>query len=156
MTITNINELKDHTLELGDTVIFRIDNKHHIYEVCYDHMSCKDHNNDLIFCYLDLTDDKKYELASKIYGYDTYRGCWPDCKNYDFRALTKLVKILYMLIEAKDKHDGSMPFNVFEIIEEKYISKDEDTTKKSSNLKLSKFEIKHIVKDKESQLKRIK
>lgn len=152
-TITNINDLQKYTLSLGDTVIFNIDNTRLQYEVCSDHLTGKLIINDKVFSELGITPFEKYEFASKIYGYHTANGSWPSCRENDFKALTELVKCLYTIIEAKNKHDGTTSFNIFETVQ-KHFSK--ETAEKSSDLKSSKLKIKHIVKDKESQLKRIK
>lgn len=152
-TITNINDLEKYGLSLGDTVIFNVNNKKLQYEVCSNHLTGKLIINDRIFSELGIIPFEKYEFASKIYGYKTSTGSWPSCREDDFEALTKLVKFLYTLIEAKNKHDGTTLFNICETVQ-KYFSK--DTSEKSSELKSSKLKIKHIAKDKESQLKRIK
>ena len=157
-TITSINDLKKYTLSLGDTVIFNINNNKLQYEVCSDHLKGQLIINDRVFSELGITPFEKYEFASKIYGYQSSSGSWPSCREDDFKSLTELVKFLYMIIEAKNKHDGTTSFNMFETVQN-YFSK--DTSEKSSDLKLSdlklsKLKIKHIAKDKESQLKRIK
>lgn len=152
-TITNINDLQKYTLSLGDTVIFNINNRKLQYEVCSDHLTGKLIINDRIFSELGIIPFEKYEFASKIYGYQTSAGSWPSCREDDFEALTKLVKFLYTLIEAKNKHDGTTSFDIFETVQT-YFSK--ETAEKSSDLISSKIKIKHIAKDKESQLKRIK
>ena len=112
-TITSINDLQKYTLSLGDTVIFNINNRTLQYEVCSDHLTGKLIINDRVFSELGITPYEKYEFASKIYGYHTANGTWPSSREDDFKSLTELVKFLYTLIEAKNKHDGTTSFNIF-------------------------------------------
>jgi hypothetical protein len=46
-------------------------------------------------------DESKYTLASKVYGYQTTAGVWPESKLEDYEALTRLVLVLFAFLEGE-------------------------------------------------------
>ena len=54
--------------------------------------------NDKIFNVLSIS---KEGFASNAYGYECNGGAWPECKPYDYAALTKCVIELYKIIEKE-------------------------------------------------------
>ena len=56
-------------------------------------------NNEAIFNVLSIS--SKEDFASNAYGYECSGGSWPECKPYDYAALTKCVIELYKIIERK-------------------------------------------------------
>lgn len=55
--------------------------------------------NDQIFAKLGI--ENKEAFCSNHYGYTVTRGAWPEYKNHDYLAATRLVKALFILIEHK-------------------------------------------------------
>ena len=99
-TITCLKELEEkRILELDDIVEFTIKGQKIEYKVWAKFLKTKGDNNNKIFRILEISDIDKYKLAEKIYGYKTTKNQWPDSKNNDFSALTRLVKELYLIIE---------------------------------------------------------
>ncbi len=111
-TITNLKELGERkVLQLDDIVIFTIKKeilKYYVYSNFLNH----DNHNNRIFDILELNKNDKNKLAEKIYGYKIYGGDWPESKENDFPALTRLVKELYRIIEPT-----YTKFTRFEIME---------------------------------------
>lgn len=117
--ITCLKDLEEvKRLAREDIVEFTVGEESVKYDVqCYylSHFSNDYLKNDMIFKMLELD---KYKFAEKAYGYDINRkGYWPNSKNYDFEALTKLVKELYKIIEDRWP---SVPEGVFEPIENRW------------------------------------
>ena len=104
MTIyTNAKQLEGKTLEWGDRVKFTFNDGIELtYEVSHTFLNNVDRcDNSLVFRKLGMTTNKeKYAFASKIYGYETDTGMWPETEEDDFEALTKLVIALYELIDG--------------------------------------------------------
>ena len=116
-TITNLKELEEREiLQLGDYVEFITKEKIVKYIVQYDFLLNKEHKsngkNEEIFNILEID---RYKLAEKKYGYTTDHGFWPDSKQFDYSALTRLVKELYLIIEEKET--VYTKFTRFEIME---------------------------------------
>ncbi len=101
-TITNLKELKKRKeLQLNDIIIFTIKKeilKYYVYSKFLNH----DVHNNIIFDILELNKNDKDKLAEKIYGYEINSGDWPESKENDFPALTRLVKELYLIIEERE------------------------------------------------------
>ena len=55
--------------------------------------------NDQIFAKLGI--ENKEAFCSNHYGYTVTRGAWPEYKDRDYSAATRLVKALFILIEHK-------------------------------------------------------
>ena len=81
-------------LKMGQEIIFTIKDKNYIYTVYPKHLSIKnlEYNNDQIFKDLKLD---KYKFFSNCYGYEPGVGSWPESKNEDYFALTKVVEALF-------------------------------------------------------------
>ena len=80
-------------LKMGQEIIFTIKDKNYIYTVYPKHLSIKNlEYNDQIFKDLKLD---KYKFFSNWYGYEPGVGSWPECKNEDYLALTRVVKALF-------------------------------------------------------------
>ena len=74
-------------------VVFTIKDKIYTYEVFSSYLSSRDpHPNDQIFKDLKLD---KYKFFSNCYGYEPGVGSWPESKNGDYFALTKVVVALF-------------------------------------------------------------
>lgn len=101
MKITNLKELnKRKTLKLNDKVIFTASGEEIEYNVFSGHLGGRGNDNDYVLRQLNI--DKK-QIATECYKY-TPLNChdhyWPEFKDYDFKALTRLVKRLYEIIEG--------------------------------------------------------
>ena len=80
-------------LKMGQEIIFTIKDKNYIYIVYPKHLSIKNlEYNDQIFKDLKLD---KYKFFSNCYGYEPGVGSWPESKNGDYFALTKVVVALF-------------------------------------------------------------
>ena len=80
-------------LKMGQEIIFTIKDKNYIYIVYPKHLSIKNlEYNDQIFKDLKLD---KYKFFSNCYGYEPGVGSWPESKNEDYFALTKVVEALF-------------------------------------------------------------
>ena len=80
-------------LKMGQEIIFTIKEKNYIYIVYPKHLSIKNlEYNDQIFKDLKLD---KYKFFSNCYGYEPGVGSWPESKNGDYFALTKVVVALF-------------------------------------------------------------
>jgi ATP-dependent 26S proteasome regulatory subunit len=104
MIIKNLKELNERgTLQYDDVVMFNCI-KHDCkvsYKVRERHLNNPDGANDFILAYLRneglMTD--KYLLASEEYGYYVDSGNWPNFRDNDFEAATRLVSKIYKLID---------------------------------------------------------
>lgn len=80
-------------LKRGQEIIFTIKDKNYIYIVYPKHLSIKNlEYNDQIFKDLKLD---KYKFFSNCYEYEPGVGSWPESKNGDYFALTKVVVALF-------------------------------------------------------------
>ena len=98
MTYYNsLSSLGENTLEKDD----RVELMGTTYRVTRCHLSNESviAYNDQIFAKLGI--ENKEAFCSNHYGYTVTRGAWPEFKDYDFPAATRLVKALFILIERK-------------------------------------------------------
>jgi hypothetical protein len=88
----------------GDRISFTIINNdgHNVYDytVMPNHLECDDERNDEIFLQLSLEKD---EFCRKHYGYEPDFGIWPECSEYDFEALDRVVTKLEELCNIKNR-----------------------------------------------------
>lgn len=88
-------DLQGKTLKYDDIVIL----KNITYIVNTKFLSEEDCYNEKIFEVLSIPHKEKF--ATKAYGYESTRGAWPECRPYDYEALTRCVIELYKIIERK-------------------------------------------------------
>ncbi len=109
-TITCLKELKEKgELKYTDIVEFIVNKEILKYEVENSYLHyLKDGKNDEIFKILEID---KYILAKNIYKYKptikesepiSFLRIWPETKDHDYPALTRLVKELYRIIEGQE------------------------------------------------------
>lgn len=107
MNINNLKELEERkTLEMNDTVYFTVGEETIEYVVrgVYLLNSSSDNFNNRIF---EILERDKEKIAEKAYGYPPTNlsgntsNLWPQTKDDDYSALTRLVKELYKIIEEK-------------------------------------------------------
>lgn len=80
-------------LNSGYKIIFTIKDKNYIYTVYPQHLCIRSSGyNDQIFKDLKLD---KFKFCSDCYGYAPGRGDWPESKNGDYAALTRIVEALF-------------------------------------------------------------
>ena len=80
-------------LNSGDKIIFTIKDKNYIYTVYSQHLCIRSSGyNDQIFKDLKLD---KFKFCSDCYGYAPGKGDWPESKNSDYAALTRIVEALF-------------------------------------------------------------
>lgn len=48
----------------------------------------------------------RHKFCSFIYGYKATQGDWPEAQSQDYESLTRLVKVIYILLEVKEKNIG--------------------------------------------------
>lgn len=93
----SLNSLGENILKHGDTVDF-IGIK---YIVTKNYLHNQNGNlNDQIFDKLDIKG--KYTFCSSRYGYAVTTGIWPEYRDHDLPAATRLVKALFEIIEDKE------------------------------------------------------
>ena len=80
-------------LNSGDKIIFTIKDKNYIYTVYSQHLCIKGagYNNQI---FKDLGLDK-FKFCSDCYGYNSGVGDWPESKDGDYAALTRVVEALF-------------------------------------------------------------
>ena len=118
--ITNLKELEGYKeLKEGDVVIFTINEQIIRYTVNDQFLCIYEKDNDEIFRILDIDKNK---IAGKAYEYkasyrlDSHSDVnWPEPKENDFSALTRLVKELYLII--KEREIKYTKYNRFEIMD---------------------------------------
>ncbi len=92
----SLSSLGENTLKQADTVqLMGI-----TYQVTTNYLNNPSDRNDKIFDILNIKD--KYTFCSYHYGYQVSIGSWPEYKNDDFSAVTRLVKALFKIIEDKE------------------------------------------------------
>lgn len=99
-------------LQQGDRIVFKVEDKEYEYTVSDSFLNYPRGDNDAIFTALGLDRTDKIDLASDQYGYNADNGDWPEYKNTDFAAATRLVKALYDLCNiynTKKEHE-EIPF----------------------------------------------
>lgn len=87
-------DLQGKILEYNDTVIL----KNIKYTVQSRYLCASAGNNDQIFKILSID---KNQFTLETYGYENTGGEWPECKSYDYAALTRCVIELYKIIEKE-------------------------------------------------------
>ncbi len=116
-TITCLKELEEiKCLEISDIVIFTVNEKIMKYTVFVNFIGTREVCNDIIFRSLEINKNK---IAKRIYKYEIEGSGsgigWPEARNNDYSALTRLVKELYIIIEERDK--VYTKYNRFEIMD---------------------------------------
>lgn len=105
MKITNLKELnKRKILNFEDIIVFTINKEKIEYEVDANYLHNRIYSNEYIFKILKLN---KIEFTETHYGYNKRRRTindeyWPEYKNNDYEAITRVVKELYKIIGEKD------------------------------------------------------
>lgn len=80
-------------LNSGDKIIFTIKDKNYIYTVYSQYLCIRSSDyNDQIFKDLKLD---KFKFCSDCYGYEPGKGDWPESKNEDYTALTRVIEALF-------------------------------------------------------------
>lgn len=80
-------------LKSGDKIILTVKDKYYIYTVYSQHLCIRSSGyNDQIFTDLKLN---KFNFCSDCYGYEPGKGDWPESKNGDYTALTRVVEALF-------------------------------------------------------------
>lgn len=80
-------------LNSGDKIIFTIKDRNYIYTVYSQYLNNKgSYYNDQIFKDLKLD---KFKFCYDYYGYEPGKGDWPESKNRDYTALTRVVEALF-------------------------------------------------------------
>lgn len=101
-TITNAMQLmRAGELQHMDTVVFGSE----VFIVGVNYLSHVAYYNDRVFEMLGIDGNEKYKVASLAYGYRTSTGNWPEFNPHDFAAATRLVYMLYSLLDSKHKAD---------------------------------------------------
>lgn len=100
-TYRSFDELNGKTLKRYDKVVFKVTSTRElVYVVTFAFLIAEGSSrNDRIFQELDLNGRL---LAGHAYGYDLNRGLWPQSKNDDYEALTRLVLVLFAFSEGYD------------------------------------------------------
>lgn len=97
-------------LKKRQEIIFTIKDKNYIYTVYPEHLCIKNlEYNDQIFKDLKLD---KYKFFSNCYGYEPGVGSWPESKNGDYFALTKVVVALFPYCDEVTV-DGNIVYSKF-------------------------------------------
>ena len=114
-------------LKEGQEIIFTIKDKNYIYIVYSQYLCIK--NSDYNYqIFKDLKLDK-FKFCSDYYGYEPGRGDWPESKNGDYIALTKVVEALFPYCD-KVTVDGDIVYSK----SEKTIFKESESSISSSKL----------------------
>lgn len=94
-----------NVLKYGDRVIFNLVGKgSYEYTVMTDFMNYSDDTNAMIFMELGMSADEKILFCDKAYGYEADRsGQWPEFKEKDYEALTRLVTMLHQECNVYNK-----------------------------------------------------
>lgn len=117
-------------LKNGQKIIFTIKDKNYIYTVFSQYLSNRGSDyNDQIFKDLKLD---KYKFCSNYYDYEPGNGDWPESKNRDYIALTKVVEALFPYCD-KVIVDGNIVYSK----SEKTIFKELESSISSSKLESS-------------------
>ena len=95
-------------LKCGQKIVFTIKDKNYIYTVYSNHLCIKGagYNNQI---FKDLGLDK-FKFCSDCYGYNPYRGDWPESENGDYAALTRVVEALFPYCD-KVTVDGNIVYS---------------------------------------------
>lgn len=94
-----------NVLKYGDRVIFNLVGKgSYEYTVMTDFMNYSNDTNAMIFMELGMSADEKILFCDKAYGYEADRsGQWPEFKEKDYEALTRLVTMLHQECNVYNK-----------------------------------------------------
>ena len=110
--IHNLKELNElgRDLKINDIICFTTTGKEIYKYGIYDYNASNEAgSNEKIFTVLGLNEEEKYKLATKCYGYEAGDGSWPCYKLNDFKAVERLIREIYRLldddsmIDPKDK-----------------------------------------------------
>ena len=85
-------ELKTNILEMNDLVIFKIKNKTLKYTVRNSYLKGPDFNDE-IFIVLGIKNKRAF--CSSAYSYEDSDGVFPQCRNGDYPALTRVALELF-------------------------------------------------------------
>jgi hypothetical protein len=99
--ITNLKKLTARgALRENDEVVFLVGDETELvrYEVRSRFLYNLSSMNSRIFDFLNLD---KGKFCSEAYGYESGGGGWPESKDEDYAALTRVVEALYRIIEKK-------------------------------------------------------
>ena len=126
-------------LKHGQKIIFTIKGKSYTYVIFSNFLCNRDlHPNDQIFEDLGLN---KTKFCSDCYGYSPDDGDWPNSKDKDFAALTRVVEALFPYCD-KVTLDGYIVYP----LSEKSISTKPESFISSSNLESPIIDFESIVK----------
>lgn len=128
-------------LNSGDKIIFTIKDRNYIYTVYSQHLDIKGSDyNDQIFKDLKLD---KFKFCYDYYGYEPGKGDWPESKNRDYIALTRVVEALFPYCDEVTIN-GDIVYSK----SEKTIFKESESSISSSKLESSNtIDFKSIVKN---------
>lgn len=122
MIFTSLKDFeKQPLLKVGDRVIFSQSGLEYLvsYKLSY---LIHHRDNNKIFTYLGLSHTDMHQLVDYCYGYKNELGSWPECKEGDATALTRLVKAIFYFLEhgyTRTKIVNSLSFsNLFEMLNE--------------------------------------
>ena len=120
-------------------VVFTIKDKLYTYRVYPSYLSgMGTFTNDQIFIDLNLD---KYKFCSDCYGYKTDCGAWPNSKDNDYAALTRVVEVLFPYCDEVTV-DGNIVYSK----SEKTIPKESKSSISSSNPESLIIDFESIVK----------
>ena len=128
-------------LKKGQKVIFTIKDKNYIYTVYSQYLCIRNSDyNDQIFKDLKLD---KFKFCSDCYGYASGRGDWPESKNEDYAALTRIVEALFSYCDEVTVNE-----DIVYSKSEKTIFKESESSISSSKLESSNIiDFESIVKN---------
>lgn len=94
----SLSSLGENTLKQDDIVEFM----GVPYKVIVSHLSNQSTAGWNAQIFTELGIENKELFCSNHYGYKVVRGAWPEFKDYDYSAATRLVKALFKIIEDKE------------------------------------------------------
>lgn len=108
-TIDNYKDLETKSLELDDKVVFEVNNVRIVYKTKQQWFNVIETTpksietcESKIFKILNI--ENHIEFCSTFYGYpakEVPKFAWPDCKTYDYAALTRVIIALFDIISGK-------------------------------------------------------
>ena len=120
-------------LKQNQKVCFAIKDKIYTYEVFSSYLTSKNSNpNDQIFKDLELD---PYKFCSDCYDYEANCGAWPNSRNEDYAALTRVVEDLFPYCD-KVTVDGNIVYSK----SENTVSKEPESSSKSKSSDIIDFE----------------
>jgi hypothetical protein len=112
MPIMYTNKYRPYLLKLNDTVVFTYGTRQYSYEVLSHHLRSKDNPGDNAGIFKALGLNKNF-IAGVYYTYSPVGGtsdsAWPECKDNDYVALTRLVNHIYCWIDQEGRTKPSPP-----------------------------------------------